>query len=1108
VTAHACVRASSAAAALALPAMHCLAACRAGYLAVCGPLPHSRPQQHPHAHSPHSPTPSPPPLTQTTLFGYEFPDTIAVLAGDTLYVHASAKKLSYLEPSAAASASQKTKLVLLNRDKGDNSVPANRAAIDRILEAVRSSGGKLGAFPTDAMEGPVAQGWAAEVAKAGLGVGGPATADGSGGVDATKGIEGFLAVKDEAALADVRKAGALAARSLKYVVVPDLETVIDEEKKVSADAFAAGLAATFESRAALEGRKVPVDSDNFEAMLGPLVQSGGDYDINVVRPGAVGASPAKPLAYDVLLVTLGMRYKTMRAVCSRTILIDPTPRMQKLYDGMVATQQKLIDGLRVGLVIKDAVTAARDHLLDPSVAMPLSAKLVRTFGGGIGSRVAEKHLNLTTKNATTIEAGMVFTVSMGLQDIPMEDKHAVADAAVNKLSTYSILLTDTVVVTRDGPVVVTDKAPKDRKQISYEMAGVEEEEEDEEEDEEEAEAKGGKKDKKDRSGGRRGLGAGVDANAGRDATGRSARLREKAKEVDPDAAKKREEHQIELLRRKQEDVAKGGRKGGADGDGDDEIENAPDILGYRATSDYPKGTRPNQIIVDKSRDCILVPMLGGLVPFHISTIKNVNKTEEGHKAFLRLNFYAPGQALGKDASPSMQAAVARHPDSVFVRTLNFMSRDHRNFVDVDQKIKAMLKQHRTQRKEEKETAGLVEQARLLLRKDGVVPKMVDINMWPSMSGRATQGTLSAHVNGLLFSSNKGERLEIIYGNIKTAVFQPCESEHVVLLHFHLKNPIMIGKKKYREVQFFTEVIEKVVALDGRGRSDYDPDELNEEERERQLRMKLNKAFKTFVQKVEDSAALDAAANFRAFEVPPRDLSFQGSWAKEMTTVLLGSSAIVAVVDKPPLVVPVDDIEFVHFERVTHGGKSFDMVIVLRAGAADKGTDEFVRISSIEMKNLETIKTWLDEVAEVIYTESVEALQWKLIIAEQVRDPHFWLEADEDGNTKNIGMGEILQPYGEGEGGEDGEEVEESEEYSESESEDESEEDSDEDFDDLVSEDDDESDYDEDEDDSEAGEDWDELERKAEAADKKRARGEGSDDDDDRGKKGDAKKRRK
>jgi len=62
---------------------------------------------------------------------------------------------------------------------------------------------------------------------------------------------------------------------------------------------------------------------------------------------------------------------------------------------------------------------------------------------------------------------------------------------------------------------------------------------------------------------------------------------------------------------------------------------------------------------------------------------------------------------------------------------------------------------------------------------------------------------------------------------------------MVLVHFNLRNPLLIGKKKTHDVQFFTEVVDASVALDGARRSMYDPDELDEEQRERQLRKKLN-----------------------------------------------------------------------------------------------------------------------------------------------------------------------------------------------------------------------------------------------------------------------------
>ena len=54
-----------------------------------------------------------------------------------------------------------------------------------------------------------------------------------------------------------------------------------------------------------------------------------------------------------------------------------------------------------------------------------------------------------------------------------------------------------------------------------------------------------------------------------------------------------------------------------------------------------------QIVVDLKNETIVLPVFGFAVPFHISTLKNATKTEEGEYIYLRLNFLTPGQATGK-----------------------------------------------------------------------------------------------------------------------------------------------------------------------------------------------------------------------------------------------------------------------------------------------------------------------------------------------------------------------------------------------------------------------------------------------------------------------------
>ena len=54
-----------------------------------------------------------------------------------------------------------------------------------------------------------------------------------------------------------------------------------------------------------------------------------------------------------------------------------------------------------------------------------------------------------------------------------------------------------------------------------------------------------------------------------------------------------------------------------------------------------------QIYVDDARQTVILPINGYATPFHINTIKNVSKNEEGDYTYLRINFQSPGQIAGK-----------------------------------------------------------------------------------------------------------------------------------------------------------------------------------------------------------------------------------------------------------------------------------------------------------------------------------------------------------------------------------------------------------------------------------------------------------------------------
>ena len=65
---------------------------------------------------------------------------------------------------------------------------------------------------------------------------------------------------------------------------------------------------------------------------------------------------------------------------------------------------------------------------------------------------------------------------------------------------------------------------------------------------------------------------------------------------------------------------------------------------------------------------------------------------------------------------------------------------------------------------------------------------------------------------------------------------------------------------------------------------------------------MNRAFKRFTERMEEIAAADPTAasrgGFRTFDVPMRDLAFNGAPLKEMVPILPCGECLVSVADKP------------------------------------------------------------------------------------------------------------------------------------------------------------------------------------------------------------------
>lgn len=392
-----------------------------------------------------------------------------------------------------------------------------------------------------------------------------------------------------------------------------------------------------------------------------------------------------------------------------------------------------------------------------------------------------------------------------------------------------------------------------------------------------------------------------------------------------------------------------------------------------------------------------------------------------------------------------------------------------------------------------EEANLVKQDKLVRTKNERVPRLADLTMRPVFAGRKTQGNLEAHSNGLRFISSRGEIVDVMYENIKHAIFQPCETEIMVLVHFHLINPIMVGKKKQQDIQFFTEVVDASQAVDAGRRSMYDPDEMDDEQRERQLRKRLNEAFKEFCRKVE-SVARKNGYSFE-FDIPYRDLGFIGNPHKEMVTIQPTLNCLCNLTETPFFVVDLSNVDHVHFERVTFMSKAFDMVLVNK-----DFTKQPWRVDMIPNQDKDSIQEWLTDM-EISYTEGPMNLNWKQIMSTVAGDERFYMDTEEDEVTPKEAGWEFLRMFGRDD--DEGDESEQESVYSEHGEQEESTEDEESEEADFDSEE--ESDYDADEDLEEQGMDWDDMEREAAADDRKKKRDGDENGDARRPQRGDARR---
>lgn len=964
------------------------------------------------------------------LVGYEFPDTIMVFMKKQIHFLCSQKKASLLEVvKRSAKDVMGVEVVMHVKAKNDDGT----ALMDKVFRAVhaqsRLDGGDtpvVGHIAREAPEGNLLETWDQKLKSANFQLS-----------DITNGFSDLFAIKDGAEITNVKKAAYLTSSVMKHFVVPRLEKVIDEEKKVSHSSLMDDTEKVILEPAKI---KVKLKADNVDICYPPIFQSGGEFDL---KPSA--ASNDSNLYYDstsVIICAIGARYNSYCSNVARTFLIDANPVQKKAYAVLVKAQAAAITALKPGSKAGDAYQAA--VAVVEKEAAELAPSLTKSAGTGIGLEFRESGHNLNGKNEKILKAGMVFNVSLGFQNLQTETKNP-------KTQKFSLLLSDTVIVGQNAPEVITSLSSKAVNDVAYSF--------NEDEDEQEEQPK-------------------IKVN-----TSKAELLPSKAtlRSVNHEMSKEelRRQHQAELARQKNEETARrlaGTGSGVADNRGSGKP--SSELIAYKNVNDLPP-PKDFMIQVDQRNEAILLPIHGTVVPFHVGHVKSVSSQQDTNRScYIRIIFNVPGTPFNPHDSNTM-----KFQGSIYVKEVSFRSKDPRHISEVVQQIKTLRRQVASRESEKAERATLVTQEKLQLAGSKFKPiKLTELWIRPVFGGRGRKltGTLETHTNGLRYSTSRpNERVDIMFGNIKHAFFQPAEKEMITLLHFHLHNHIMVGNKKTKDVQFYIEVMDVVQTVGGGKRSAYDPDEIEEEQRERDRRNKINLDFQNFVNRVND---LWGQSQFKAldleFDQPLRELGFHGVPHKASAFIVPTSSCLVELIETPFVVVTLSEIEIVNLERVGLGQKNFDMTIVFKDFKKD-----VMRIDSIPSTSLDGIKEWLDT-TDLKYYESRLNLNWRPILKTITDDPEKFIE---DGGWEFLNMEASDSDSENSEESDQGYVPSDAQSYSSEEEGDDSES--------LVeSEDDEEDDSDEDSEEDE-GKTWEELEREASNAD--REKGHESDSEEDR-----------
>lgn len=866
--------------------------------------------------------------TQFWLLGYEFPATLFVITMEAMYIVTTKKKAAHLEILKDG----KTPVEIIVRGKD---AEENAKQFERCLDIIKNAGKKVGVISKDNSTGPFVQEWKTAYADISKDI---------EEVDISLALSTVMAVKDENELRAISNASKASAAVIQDYFIDQMSDILDKDKKITHKALSEKVANKLDDDKFFRQNKMPASFDPMQLdwSVPPTVMSGGNFDLKLASE-----PDDNNLHAGVILCALGFRYQTYASMVARSYLVDPSKAQEQMYKLLHSVHEAVINEMRDGVVAKDVYAKALS--LVKAKKPELEQNFVKSVGAGVGVEAKDSTLLLNAKCQRTLRDGMTFTITTGfsgLQNPDAKDK--------KRDGTYALMLTDTVRITAASEAFVfTKHAATDTETTMFFFN-----------DDEEEEKKEKPKLKKD---------ARVGAVASSNITKTRLRGQGGATQNEEKEAQRRD-HQKDLHSKKQKDGEDKYGEGHGNLNGVEE-KKFKRFESYKRDMSLPSRVKDLMVVVDAKNSSIVLPIMGRPVPFHINTLKNATTSNEGDFCFLRINFLSPGQGVGrKDDQPF------EDPSAQFIRSLTFRSKDTDRMESIKDQITEMKKAAVRKEQEKKDMEDVVEQEKLIEIRNRRPHRLDNIYMRPAMESKRIGGSVEIHQNGLRYNHLGNQKIDILFNNVKHLFFQPCVGELIVIIHVHLVNPIIVGKKKTKDIQFYREATEMQFDETGNRKRKHrygDEEEFEAEQEEKRRRAQLDKEFRNFTEKIADAGKNDGLS----VDMPFRDLGFNGVPSRSSVMVQPTTDCLVQLTEPPFMVVTLTDIEIVHLERVQFGLKNFDMVIVFK---------DFTRapahVNTIPVEALDSVKDWLDSV-DIPYSEGPLNLNWATIMKTVIADPH-------------------------------------------------------------------------------------------------------------------------